>query len=160
MKKTYGRLLLLGKMEYQHPDSSSPWNMFWPRHTHTHTHTQVYETMFSRQCTSSDNKQQYPKSVKHLRCVPCDYCYSLFLEKSFQLHRERMPRSSQVNYLTWGDRGEDLGARVHSTEYWRGKKWTEMETLSPAESLIHAFSIVQAYEETIPGRGKNHLKDL
>ena len=91
-------------------------------HTHTHTHTQVYETMSSRQCTSSDNKQQYPKSGKHLRCVPCDYCYSLFLEKSFQLHRERMPRSSQVNYLTWGSRGEGLGARVHSTEYWLERK--------------------------------------
>lgn len=87
--------------------------MFWPRHTH------VYETMLWRQCTSSDNKQQYPKSGKHLRCFPCDYCYSLFLEKSFQLHREREPKWSQVNYLTWGDRGEGLGARVHSTDTYR-----------------------------------------
>lgn len=124
------------------------------------THTHVYETILSRQCTSSDNKQQYPKSGKHLRCFPCDYCYSLFLEKSFQLHRERELRWSQVNYRTWGDRGEGLGARVHSTEYRRGKKWTEMETLTPSESLIHAFSTVQAYEETIPGQGKNHLRDL
>lgn len=35
-----------------------------------------------------------------------------------------------------------------------------MEILTPAEGLIHAFSRVNAYEEMIPGPGKNHLRGL
>lgn len=139
-KKGMGRLLLLG----QDKIAASRFILSL-KYVLAKTHTHVYETIIlSRQCTSSDNKQQYSKVEKTSQVFSMWLLLQFISWKEFPAAQgERAKVKPGELSDDWGDRGEGLGARVHSTEYRRGKKMNRNGNTDTFRES-HSFSTVQA----------------